>query len=214
VIPLEQEISKAAAKHFPRFQHDYGPWPKSSAVWAGRRDRVRSLESGHCRRPASPTLRTRRSAWVPKPPPFTTTSSGHSKLSGFSTTASTPRCVNYRPTAATSRPCPTPACRASCAGNLRRPGDLVGAPGQRGLLQARRRLQFAAHAPEGPSARCRHHVVGQQQKLRLKEGVEDLQRIPEWEEFTQEERGNTVERLDSLALAVARPGWPQEAAGA
>ena len=25
VIPLEQEISKAAAKHFPRFQHDYGP---------------------------------------------------------------------------------------------------------------------------------------------------------------------------------------------
>ena len=24
VIPLEQEISKAAAKHFPRFQHDYG----------------------------------------------------------------------------------------------------------------------------------------------------------------------------------------------
>src|SRR5690606_33054364 len=24
VIPLEQEISKASAKHFPRFQHEYG----------------------------------------------------------------------------------------------------------------------------------------------------------------------------------------------
>jgi hypothetical protein len=39
-----------------------------------------------------------------------------------------------------------------------------------------------------------------QQKLRLKEGVEDLQRIPEWEELTQEERGNAVNRLDGLAL--------------
>ena len=44
-------------------------------------------------------------------------------------------------------------------------------------------------------------TMSEQQKLRLKEGVEDLQRIPEWEELTQEERGNAVSQLDGLALA-------------
>ena len=31
-----------------------------------------------------------------------------------------------------------------------------------------------------------------------------MQRIPEWEELTQEERGNAVGRLDSLALAATQ----------
>ncbi len=47
-------------------------------------------------------------------------------------------------------------------------------------------------------------TLSDQQKLRLKEGVEDLQRIPEWEELTQEERGNAVNRLDGLALAATQ----------
>jgi hypothetical protein len=47
-------------------------------------------------------------------------------------------------------------------------------------------------------------TLSEQQKLRLKEGVEDLQRIPEWEELTQEERGNAVSRLDGLALAATQ----------
>ena len=55
--------------------------------------------------------------------------------------------------------------------------------------------------------RNRHRMVrdavttlSEQQELRLKDCLEDLQRIPEWEELTQEERGNTVNRLDGLAL--------------
>ncbi len=47
-------------------------------------------------------------------------------------------------------------------------------------------------------------TLSDQQKLRLKEGVEELQRIPEWEELTQEERGNAVNRLDGLALAATQ----------
>jgi hypothetical protein len=47
-------------------------------------------------------------------------------------------------------------------------------------------------------------TLSEQQKLRLKEGVEDLQRIPEWEDLTQEERGNAVSRLDGLALAATQ----------
>ena len=47
-------------------------------------------------------------------------------------------------------------------------------------------------------------TLSEQQKLRLTVGVEDLQRIPEWDELTQEERGNAVNRLDGLALAATQ----------
>jgi len=47
-------------------------------------------------------------------------------------------------------------------------------------------------------------TLSDQQKLRLSVGVEDLQRIPEWDELTQEERGNAVSRLDGLALAATQ----------
>ena len=46
--------------------------------------------------------------------------------------------------------------------------------------------------------------MSDQQKFRLKEGIEDLQRIPEWGDLTQEERGNAVNRLDGLALAASQ----------
>jgi hypothetical protein len=47
-------------------------------------------------------------------------------------------------------------------------------------------------------------TLSEQQNLRLKEGAEDLQRIPDWEDLTQEERGNAVNRLDGLALAATK----------
>jgi hypothetical protein len=51
-------------------------------------------------------------------------------------------------------------------------------------------------------SRVRNAVItlSDQQKLRLKEGVEDLRRIPVWVELTQEEQGNALNRLDGLAL--------------
>jgi hypothetical protein len=47
-------------------------------------------------------------------------------------------------------------------------------------------------------------ALSDQQKLRIKEGVEDLQRLPEWEELTQEERGNAVSRLDGLLVTATQ----------
>jgi hypothetical protein len=44
VVPLEQEISKAVAKHFLRFQHDYGSLAeKLSGLGLAGTDRVRSM---------------------------------------------------------------------------------------------------------------------------------------------------------------------------
>ncbi|WP_042775876.1 BREX system P-loop protein BrxC [Sinorhizobium fredii] len=46
-------------------------------------------------------------------------------------------------------------------------------------------------------------TLAEQQKQRLKDGLEDLQRVPEWSELTQEERSNTAARLDALELSVS-----------
>src|SRR5207253_4401775 len=37
-----------------------------------------------------------------------------------------------------------------------------------------------------------------------KQGLEDLQRLPEWQELTQEERGNVSSDIDGLAIAAAK----------
>jgi hypothetical protein len=47
-------------------------------------------------------------------------------------------------------------------------------------------------------------ALSDQQKLRLKEGIEDLQRLPEWEELTREERGNAVSRLEGLWVTATQ----------
>ncbi len=58
--------------------------------------------------------------------------------------------------------------------------------------------------------RVRDSVIALTDKhqLRIKEGIEDLQRLPEWPQLTQEQRGNAVDRLEALALAT-----PQDLAG-
>lgn len=43
-------------------------------------------------------------------------------------------------------------------------------------------------------------ILKEQQKVRLKESAEDLQRLPEWEELTQEEQGSLTGDLETLLL--------------
>jgi len=52
--------------------------------------------------------------------------------------------------------------------------------------------------------RVREAVISlsDQQKQRIKEGAEELQRVPEWGELTQEERSSTIGQLDGLGLAA------------
>ncbi len=45
--------------------------------------------------------------------------------------------------------------------------------------------------------------VAEQQTVRVKESVEDLQRLPDWEGMTQEERGNVMTRLDGLIFTAS-----------
>ena len=45
-------------------------------------------------------------------------------------------------------------------------------------------------------------ALADQQKQRIKEGAEELQRVPAWGELTQEERGSAVGQLDGLEMTA------------
>jgi hypothetical protein len=204
VFPLEQEISKSAAKHFPRFQHDYGSLAeKLSGLGLAGSDRVRTLNQD-----IAEVL-------------FTDASDAPQRL-GAETSAiydnlkwvfevkraldngldSTLRELQAHRRDIDALP------DTGVPGELRRElsEDLTTFSDRVG------KEDFYKHAADFNSqlthlkARVRDAVIklSDQQKLRLKEGVEDLQRIPEWEELTQEERGNAASRLDGLVLTATQ----------
>jgi hypothetical protein len=203
VIPLEQEISKAAARHFPRFQHDYAPLAeKLSGLGLGGGDRVRTLNQD-----IADVL-------------FTDASDAPQRL-GSETSAlhdnlkwalevkraldhgleDTVRALQAHRRAIEALP------DTGVPGELRREvaEDLTR------LAERLSQEDFHRHAADFNSglthlkARVRAVVIqlADQQQRRLKEGAEDLRRLPEWEELTLEERGNAVSRLDGLFLEAA-----------
>jgi hypothetical protein len=200
VIPLEQEISKAAAKNFPRFQHDYGSLAeKLSGLGLTGSDRVRTLNQD-----IADVL-------------FTDASDAPQRL-GAETSAiyenlkwvlELKRALDNG-LDATLRDLQAHRHDIDALPDTGVPGELrrelaedLGA-----LSERLGKEDFYKHTADFNSqlthlrGRVRDAVItlSDQQKLRLKEGVEDFQRISEWEELTQEERGNALNRLDGLAL--------------
>ena len=200
VIPLEQEISKAAAKHFPRFQHDYGSLAeKLSGLGLAGSDRVRTLNQD-----IADVL-------------FTDASDAPQRL-GAETSAiydnlkwalDVKRALDNG-LDATLRDLQAHRRDIEALPDTGVPGELRRELSEDlGTLSERLgKEDFYKHSADFNSqlthlrGRVRDAVItlSDQQKLRLREGVEDLQRIPEWEELTQEERGNAVNQLDGLTL--------------
>ncbi len=204
VIPLEQEISKAAAKHFPRFQHDYGSLAeKLSGLGLAGSDRVRTLNQD-----IADVL-------------FTDASDAPQRLGAETSSiydnlkwALEVKRVLDNGLDATLRELQAHRRDIEALPDTGIPGNLRHEVAE-DLTQLSERLgkeDFYKHTADFNSqlthlkGRVRDAVItlSDQQKLRLKEGVEDLQRIPEWEELTQEERGNAVNHLDGLALATTQ----------
>jgi hypothetical protein len=204
VIPLEQEVSKAAAKHFPRFQHDYGSLAeKLSGLGLAGSDRVRTLNQD-----IADVLFTDASDAPQRLGAETSAIYDNLKWAlevkraldnGLDTTLRELQAHRRDIEALPDTGVPGDL-RREAAEDLSALGDRLG------------KEDFFKHAPDFNSqlthlkGRVRDAVITltEQQKLRLKDGVEDLQRIPEWEELTQEERGNAVSRLDGLALEAAQ----------
>lgn len=202
VIPLEQEISKAAAKHFPRFQHDYGSLEeKLSGLGLTGGDRVRVMNQE-----LADVL-------------FTDASDAPQRL-GAETSA---LFDNLKWALEVKR-----ALDNGLDGTLRElqshrqdiealpdtgvPGELRNELSEdlSALTERLKTEDFFKHSADFSSllthvkSRVREAVVSlsDQQKQRIKEGAEELQRVPEWGELTQEERGSTIGQLDGLELTA------------
>lgn len=203
VIPLEQEISKVATKNFPRFQHDYGSLAeKLSGLGLGGSDRIVTLNQD-----LADVL-------------FTDASDAPQRLGAENSAIYD----NLRWAAEVKRALDNGLdITVRALQSHRHEIDELpntGAPGElrkelsEDLVNLSERLKkedFFKHVADLSSllthirGRVRDTVLSlsEQQKLRLKEGVEDLQRLPEWSGLTQEDRGNAVERLEELALTVS-----------
>jgi hypothetical protein len=204
VFPLEQEISKAATKHFPQFQHDYGSLAeKLNGLGLVGGDRVRTMN-----RDIADVL-------------FVDASDAPQRLGAETSAiyenlkwAVEVKRVLDNGLDATLRELQAHRRDIDALPDTGVPGEL-----RRELSQDLATLSdrlgkedFSKHVVAFNSQlthfkdRIRDAVIkmSDQQKLRLKEGVEDLKRIPEWAELTQEERGNAVNRLDGLTLAATQ----------
>jgi hypothetical protein len=200
ILPLEQEISKAAAKHLPVFQGDYAPLAeKLSALQLAGVERVRSLNQEI------------------KDVLFTDASDAPQRLGAEVSAlydnlkwAGEARKALANGLESAVRELQTHGREISTLPDSGVPGDLRRELKDE-LTSLGRRLQqddFYRHSADFNSllthlkARVSDAVarLKERQKQRIKEGVEDLQRLPEWEELTQEERGSLTGDLESQLL--------------
>ncbi len=203
VIPLEQEISKATAKNFPRFQHDYGALEeKLGGLGLAGSDRARTLNQD-----IADILSTDASDAPQRL--GAETSSIYENLKW----ALEVKRVLDNGLDTTLRELQAHRRDLQALPDTGVPGDLRRELGEdlENLADRLAKDDFYKHNADFQSqlthlkVRVRDAVTAltDQQKSRLKEGVEDLQRIPEWNELTREERGIAVDRLEGLALTAS-----------
>lgn len=204
VIPLEQEISKAVVKQFPQFQHDYGSLgERLSGLELAGSDRVRTMNQEIAdvlftdASDATQRLGAENSAiynnlkWAQE-----VKSSLDSGLDG------------------TLRDLQSHRHDIEALPDTGVPGELRKELGEdlKTLSDRLQKEDFSQHTADLSSllthvkGRVRQAVISisDQQKERLKEGMEGLQRVSEWAELTQEERGNAIGQLDGLELSATQ----------
>jgi len=202
VVPLEQEISKAAAKHFPKFQNEYGSLgeklvglglPGSELVRAMNQDIADLLFTDASDAPqrlgAEDSAIYDNLKWALEVK--------RSLDNGLDSTVR--ELQSHRQDIETLPDTGVP-------GELRNQlnEDLST------LTDRLKKEDFYKHTADFSSllthikGRVREAVISlsDQQKQRLKEGAEELQRISEWTELTQEERGSTLSQLDALEISA------------
>ncbi|NJC05753.1 hypothetical protein GGQ97_001546 [Sphingomonas kaistensis] len=203
VIPLEQEISKAAAQHFPGFQLDYGTLSERlSGLGLGGSERVATLNQD-----LADVL-------------FTDASDAPQRLGAEDSAiyanlrlASELRRALDSGLDATVRELQDHRREIESLPSSGAPGELKKelAEDLESLSGRLGKEDFFKHSADLNSlltrikACVRHtvHSLAEQQRARLKDGFEDLQRLPEWARLTQEERGNAVAQLEGLARTAS-----------
>ncbi len=200
VIPLEQDISRAAVKQFTHYQRDYGPFAeKLASLNLPRADRLRSLNQELAdvlltdASDAPERLGGEESALYHK-----LKWAGEVKRALENGLETTIRSLQTHQREITALP------DTGVPGALRQ--DL--AEDLELLSQRLQKDDFYRHTADlntllttiQTKVRNAVHQLIEQQKQRVKEGAADLERLPEWQELTEEERNNVRARLDQLII--------------
>ena len=202
VFPLEQDIGKAALKNFPRFQHDYGSLAeKLSGLGLAGSDRVRTLNQD-----IADLL-------------FTDASDAPQRLGAETSAifdnlkwAHDVKRVLDNGLDDTLRNLQAHRSDIDVLPDTGVPGELRHESSEELTLLVDRlgREDFYTYSADFQSQLTRIKSLvtdavtklANQQIQRLKACIEDLQRLPEWKELTQEEQGIAVTRIDDLMLEV------------
>lgn len=198
VIPLEDEISKAATKSFPQFQHQFGPLAeKLSGLGLKGSDKIESIT-----RDLAEVLQTDASDAAQR-----LGAPESSLYTGLKWAKEVERAFKHG-LEATIRELQTHRREIGSLPDMGIPGQLKSDLADELKLLADRLAQddFFSHATDFNStltaikARVRDAVgaMGVSQKQSIKDAQQDLQRLPEWSELTQEEQGNVLGTLDSI----------------
>lgn len=200
VIPLEQDISKAAARHFPKFQQDYSPMlSRLGALALPGVDRVESLNqqiTDLLFSDASDATACLGAEASPLYDDLVWAQALKTALDQGLEATLRSLAVHRREIESLPDTGVPGALRGDVADELKQLTDRLSQP------------DFHVHGPEYATllthlqARVRDAALQQatQQAQRLKDGVEVLQRTPGWAELTQEERGNTIAQVEQLAI--------------
>ena len=200
IIPLEQDISKAAVKYFPRFQSDYAPLAeKLKAFEVAGDDRMRSVTKN-----IADLLFTDASDAPQRLGGEESVLYDNLKWSGEVKQAleqgleKTVRDLQYHSREIGALPA------NGIPGELR--NDLKDELEQ--VSQRLNRDDFHKHAADLATTltrirtrvadSVREMVISQQERIRS--GINDLQRLPEWSEFTQEEQQNVMAQVEEMTL--------------
>ena len=200
VIPLEQDISKAAARHFPKFQQDYAPLV----------NRLEALNLPGCARVQSLNQQITDLLFSDASDATARLGAETSPLHDDLVWAQALKAALDQGLEATLRALATHQREIESLPDTGVPGALRGEVADE-LKQLTERLSqpdFHVHGAEYATllthlqARVRDATLQQaaQQALRLKDGVEVLQRTTGWAELTQQERGSTIAQVEQLAL--------------
>lgn len=202
VFPLEQELSKAAVRHLPQFQQQYGPLSeKLAGLGISGKDRLETLS-----REIVDTLHTDASdaslrLGAPDSELYSNLKwAGQVKAALENGMEATIRTLQDHSTAIARLPA------TGVPGTLRQ--DLSG---ELGVFQQRLAAgTFHTHGPDFSAllttvkGRVRNAVETMEAALtdRLRQAVDDLRRLPEWAELTQEDQNNAIARLEGLSLTA------------
>lgn len=203
VVPLEAEISKAATKSFPQFQHQFGPLAeKLAALDLPGAETVQSLTQV-----LAEVMQTDASDAAQQIGALDS-----SLYLGLKWASEVERALKQG-LEVTIRDLQTHRRDVAALPDMGVPGQLKTDLADE-LIQLKDRLalsDFYSHASDlnttltGIKSRVRDAVMAMatDQKQSIKDAQQDLQRLPEWPELTQEEQGTVLGELDDLSTETS-----------